>query len=758
MAEEMKVRNTLNYQINEKISETEYDVLHPETHVDVVITTDAKQFVSKAEKEKWDTLAAYGLTYQGVWTSTDTYAKNAVVSYNGKYYIGLVASNVNHQPNETADTDYWANINIEAYIAERADRVKVVDASGNSYKPVLINGGEEGTTGYKDINSAASMTYSAGANTLKIGDKITLDGSTGNITVEQINGTAVEATHAATADRATEAEKYVKYKRTDNGDLDGERTEAGNAYIDDDLRAIEKRLADISGGTGGAVLSHGLTIKKDGVIAVDKFTGRTAEEVDIKQTFAYNEITGLLDTNNKIKEDLLPDSILGQLEYQGTFDPSVVGTAEAVKGYYYIAGGNGNYNPDGTASDAGYEIGDWAVFNGTGWDKIDNTDAVRMVNSQIGNVETYKTWVANGQFYRGDIVKINDILYICNKNFTEGTDFTAANWDIFGRTYTGADGIKVEGGIIKHDVTLENGATTNVTLGAGETFNVPSITRDAFGHVTKIDVKTITLGADFVDTTREIQLDGTAILAGTGANKNKALNVKGSNWIDVKYENDALNFEHKVADATKGVNEYKAEKINNDAEADELFAGQGYTIPTFTTDAAGHIVAASVKKFKLADAMIKHEHFNIVKDAAGAQTIKAYDTATATPEWLNNAANTGKFYKKAEKILGLVGGFDADTLYQKGNAVLDQTAKVISGLGYDTETGTFTKELAGTYSAAKGGFELADAVTEGTYSAVHVNKKGIIVAGGQIVEFGTEVNADPSASLAVGGLFFRKLA
>ena len=170
MAEEMKVRNTLNYQINEKISETEYDVLHPETHVDVVITTDAKQFVSKAEKEKWDTLAADGLTYQGAWTNTDTYAKNAVVSYNGKYYIGLVASNVNHQPNETADTDYWANINIEAYIAARADRVKVVDASGNSYKPVLINGGEEGTTGYKDINSAAGMTYSAGANTLKIGD------------------------------------------------------------------------------------------------------------------------------------------------------------------------------------------------------------------------------------------------------------------------------------------------------------------------------------------------------------------------------------------------------------------------------------------------------------------------------------------------------------------------------------------------------------------------------------------------------------
>jgi hypothetical protein len=43
------------------------------------------------------------------------------------------------------------------------------------------------------------------------------------------------------------------------------------------------------------------------------------------------------------------------------------------------------------------------------------------------------------------------------------------------------------------------------------------------------------------------------------------------------------------------------------------------------------------------------------------------------------------------------------------------------------------------------------------YSAVKVNTKGIVIAGGQIVEFGTVKDAGPSDSLAVGGLFFRKL-
>lgn len=49
---DMEIRNTIKTQLNEKVSETQYDVLHPETHADVVITTTDKQFVSQAEKDK----------------------------------------------------------------------------------------------------------------------------------------------------------------------------------------------------------------------------------------------------------------------------------------------------------------------------------------------------------------------------------------------------------------------------------------------------------------------------------------------------------------------------------------------------------------------------------------------------------------------------------------------------------------------------------------------------------------------------------
>ena len=45
-------------------------------------------------------------------------------------------------------------------------------------------------------------------------------------------------------------------------------------------------------------------------------------------------------------------------------------------------------------------------------------------------------------------------------------------------------------------------------------------------------------------------------------------------------------------------------------------------------------------------------------------------------------------------------------------------------------------------------------VTAGTYSAVAVDAKGRVTAGNQIIEWGTSGQTEPSASLAVGGLFF----
>ena len=48
-------------------------------------------------------------------------------------------------------------------------------------------------------------------------------------------------------------------------------------------------------------------------------------------------------------------------------------------------------------------------------------------------------------------------------------------------------------------------------------------------------------------------------------------------------------------------------------------------------------------------------------------------------------------------------------------------------------------------------------VTAGTYSAVTVDAKGIVTAGAQSIEVGASGQGTPSASLAIGGLFFKML-
>lgn len=87
-----------------------------------------------------------------------------------------------------------------------------------------------------------------------------------------------------------------------------------------------------------------------------------------------------LDTNGKVVLTQIPDSVLGQLEYMGTWDLTTFPTATQ-KGQYWIASVNGN----------GYTVGDWAVWNGTAFDKVDNTDAVATVAGRTGNVVLTKS-------------------------------------------------------------------------------------------------------------------------------------------------------------------------------------------------------------------------------------------------------------------------------------------------------------------------------------------------------------------------------
>ena len=70
-------------------------------------------------------------------------------------------------------------------------------------------------------------------------------------------------------------------------------------------------------------------------------------------------------------------NVIGALNYKGTWDAATnnpfLQSSVGNKGDYYYVSVAGTTNLNGITD---WQIGDFAVFNGTTWQKIDNTDAV----------------------------------------------------------------------------------------------------------------------------------------------------------------------------------------------------------------------------------------------------------------------------------------------------------------------------------------------------------------------------------------------
>lgn len=94
-----------------------------------------------------------------------------------------------------------------------------------------------------------------------------------------------------------------------------------------------------------------------------------------------------LDGSGTVPTSQLPAALFGALNYQGTWNASTnspaLASSTGTKGYYYVVSVAGSTNLNGITD---WKVGDWAVFNGSVWEKVDNTDAVTSVNGYTGTV------------------------------------------------------------------------------------------------------------------------------------------------------------------------------------------------------------------------------------------------------------------------------------------------------------------------------------------------------------------------------------
>lgn len=94
-----------------------------------------------------------------------------------------------------------------------------------------------------------------------------------------------------------------------------------------------------------------------------------------------------LDASGTVPTSQLPAAVLGALNYQGVWNASTntptLTSSVGTKGFYYVVDVAGSTNLNGITD---WKVGDWVVYNGSVWQKVDNTDGVISVNGFTGAV------------------------------------------------------------------------------------------------------------------------------------------------------------------------------------------------------------------------------------------------------------------------------------------------------------------------------------------------------------------------------------
>ena len=221
--------------------------------------------------------------------------------------------------------------------------------------------------------------------------------------------------------------------------------------------------------------------------------------INVNQKGVANGVA-TLDANAKINLDQIPDTLLGNVRYGGTFDPAtgvctlvdgkILGedgveyteltitadNAENFRGYYFLATGSA------TLAGIDFLVGDWCISNGTaGWAKVDNTDAVTGIKGN--NESTYRIGQVNLTAENIGAVEANEAI-------TGGT-FAKVTVDEKGLVTAGEE--KLTMADIEDIADL---GTTYVALDQGEDNANKAVVTDENGNITTVARKFVTTIGD----------------------------------------------------------------------------------------------------------------------------------------------------------------------------------------------------------------------------------------------------------------------
>jgi hypothetical protein len=339
------------------------------------------------------------------------------------------------------------------------------------------------SNGAVTINNSYSLPNSDGTN----GQALITDGS-GSVTFQDVSANAFSGVKVGVTTLTAIGEETIEFSSADGsitltpvaGTPDDVSFEVNPANVDHDSLGgfvanehIDHSTVSINAGTaltGGGNITTSRTINFD----LTGLTSLGSAPATADTFIIYDADAG---AHKKVTYGNLVSGIVGGVTYQGTWNantnsPSITG-GSGTQGHYYVVSVAGSTNIDGITD---WQVGDWIVYNGTAWEKVDNTDQVTSVFGRTGVV------TAQASDYDADQVDYD--------NTTSGltaTDVQAAIDEVEGRVDT-LEGVTH---VSKYAATISLGSTPGaqtVTHNLGTTDPIVMIYDTATSDVIRADV------------------------------------------------------------------------------------------------------------------------------------------------------------------------------------------------------------------------------------------------------------------------------
>ena len=240
-----------------------------------------------------------------------------------------------------------------------------------------------------------------------------------------------------------------------------------------------------------------------------------------------------LDGSGTVPVSQLPAAVLGALSYQGTWNASTntptLTSSVGTKGYYYVVSVAGSTNLNGITD---WKVGDWAVYNGSAWQKVDNTDAVTSVNGYTGTVVltntdisgfgTMSTQNANAVAITGGTINSTTIgaTTATTGAFTTATASTSFGSPVFKAVNSAGGALQNAGGT--NQIQWGGGGGNNVSIDVSTNLNGTnaqidiSPTGTGHVHINPTGVNSIQINPTYVGTMDNMTIGATTPKAITG--------------------------------------------------------------------------------------------------------------------------------------------------------------------------------------------------------------------------------------------------